>query len=112
VIADRIPHSDQGLATYANPRPYTTSITVPSTPCASCTLQLIQVMTDKPQVNGDYQKYFSCADVEVLPAGSTGDPPPAPAGDEGGCRCTPVRAPPITAWVPLALIGCLLLRRR
>jgi hypothetical protein len=51
---------------------YSTEITLPSTPCDNCTLQLIQVMTDRP----NNPPYFTCADI-ILTA-------PAGAGGTGG----------------------------
>lgn len=110
IVLDQIPHSSEGSASYSDPRPYGVSVTLPSEPCEACTLQLIQVMTDKPLAGGDHQKYFSCADVEILPPGSAGDPPPAEDDEPGGCRCTPARAPAAPAMIGL-LLGLACLRR-
>jgi hypothetical protein len=61
----------------------TATITVPDTPCASCTLQLRQLMTGaaKPY-------YWSCAAIKIVPAGgSTGATTgsgPSGAGGAGG----------------------------
>ncbi len=50
---------------------YTQTITLPDIECSDCTLQLIQVMTDRsPPTN-----YYSCADIQLT---RTGNPP---AGD-------------------------------
>jgi MYXO-CTERM domain-containing protein len=62
-----------------------TDITLPNVECANCTLQLIQVMTDKPPYTTDLASndiYFNCADI-VLSASA---PDAAPAGipDAGG----------------------------
>ena len=55
--------------------PYTAEITLPNTPCDNCTLQLIQVMTDR---NGN-PSYYNCADIILTaPTGSGG------AGGTGG----------------------------
>ena len=43
------------------------TITVPSTPCASCTLQLRQLMTGSAK-----PYYWSCAAIKIVPAGSAG----------------------------------------
>lgn len=57
-------------------------ITLPNIECDNCTLQFIQVMTDKPpytiDVNSD-DIYFNCADI-VLKAGT---PPPSATPDAG-----------------------------
>lgn len=43
LIQDRIPHSNAAPSpSFANPRPYSTTITVPNVSCSECTLQLIQ----------------------------------------------------------------------
>ena len=63
VSADNIPHNGGApQPSFASPRMYTGLMwTVPNTPCAGCTLQLIQVMTDRnPPTN-----YYSCADIEI-----------------------------------------------
>ncbi|MBC7386902.1 MAG: lytic polysaccharide monooxygenase [Cryobacterium sp.] len=54
-----------------NVHAYETNVTVPSTPCTNCTLQLIQYMTE----NNPPTLYYSCADVEIRAAGS---PMPSP----------------------------------
>ena len=49
---------------------YTQSITLPDIECNDCTLQLIQVMTDRtPPTN-----YYSCADIQLTTTGAL--PPP------------------------------------
>jgi hypothetical protein len=54
-------------------RNYTQTITLPDIECDDCTLQLIQVMTDRdPPTN-----YYSCADIQLT---ATGTAPP-PGGD-------------------------------
>ena len=70
VLADGIPHED-GKQYYAY------DVTLPDMPCETCTLQLIQVMTDKMPwgpAGGD-DLYYQCADLVLDPAagGSTGD---------------------------------------
>jgi len=71
LIEDQIPHSNAAPSpTMANPRHYTHPITIPNTPCASCSLQFIQVMTDRNPPT----LYFSCADIEIV----------APGGADGG----------------------------
>lgn len=56
---------------------YTQQITLPTTPCANCTLQLMQVM----QVNEPYNSfYWQCADIVIA-----GDEP-QPEDTSGGCQ--------------------------
>lgn len=50
---------------------YEATVTVPNTPCTGCTLQMIQYMTETVPAS----LYFSCADIEIRPAGS---PVPSP----------------------------------
>jgi hypothetical protein len=82
VLVDNIP--DKPGATATNPNEYSQNITVPNTPCTNCTIQVIQVMLDNPAMPTDY---FSCADIVILPAGSTlpaQNPGPYPPGSSGG----------------------------
>ncbi len=60
---------------------YTAQVTLPTTPCTNCTLQLMQVMTTTEPYNSFY---WQCADIMIA-----GDVPP-PGKDEpdtttGGC---------------------------
>jgi hypothetical protein len=43
------------------PHQYSTTVTLPSTPCENCTLQMIQVMTDRSPPSN----YYSCADIRI-----------------------------------------------
>lgn len=64
---------------------YTQAITLPTTPCASCTLQLIQVMTTDVPYNSFY---YQCADIAIGEGGNPGmpvDPAPGDDGVDGGC---------------------------
>jgi Synergist-CTERM protein sorting domain-containing protein len=80
LVEDAIPHRNDNPArpTFANPRHYAHEITVPTTPCAGCTLQFIQVMEDRNPPT----LYFSCADIEIVAptpdAGFAPDADPAP----------------------------------
>jgi len=61
---------------------HTVMVTLPDEPCEECTLQLIQVMTDKPPFTaGGDDIYYQCADIVILPGegGGTGG-----AGTGGG----------------------------
>jgi len=55
---------------------YTQEITLPDVECETCTLQLIQMMTDKPPYGDGNDIYFSCADIALR----AGTPPPPDAG--------------------------------
>ncbi|MDX2010609.1 MAG: SCE4755 family polysaccharide monooxygenase-like protein [Myxococcaceae bacterium] len=61
VLVDNIPDA---------PRPnqrYTMRVRLPDTPCTNCTLQVIQMMTDKPPYGDGNDIYFQCADLVLLP---------------------------------------------
>jgi uncharacterized protein (TIGR03382 family) len=74
-----------------NGRPYTQQITFPNIECDHCTLQVIQLMTDKPPyttVPTSDDIYFQCADIQ-LKVGAT--PPPdagVTPGDDAGTTTT------------------------
>ncbi|MBS1962838.1 MAG: lytic polysaccharide monooxygenase [Bdellovibrionales bacterium] len=53
---------------------FETTITVPSTPCTNCTIQLIQYMTE----NDPPSLYYSCGDIEIRAAGSNPVPTSTP----------------------------------
>lgn len=59
------------------PHAFSAEIQVPDVVCDNCTLQMIQVMTDRnPPVN-----YYSCADIQIKAADDpTVTPPAAPSG--------------------------------
>jgi hypothetical protein len=59
------------------PKEFEQTITVPNTPCANCTLQFTQFMTDTGT------NYYSCSDIVIVPANGTPAPSPTPkAGDD------------------------------
>jgi hypothetical protein len=64
------------------------TVRLPDVECDACTLQLIQVMTDKPPYDGGDDFYYQCADLVLSRTAPVGGPPPptggAPAGG-GGC---------------------------
>jgi hypothetical protein len=55
---------------------YTQTITLPNVACEACTLQVIQVMTDKPPYGDGNDIYYQCADLALR----TGAPAPPDAG--------------------------------
>ncbi len=76
---------------------YTQSITLPTTPCTDCTLQLMQIMTTAVPYNSFY---YQCADITI-----EGDPT-GPAEVQGGCSTGAGAGP------GMLLLGAVLLRRR
>jgi hypothetical protein len=85
---------------------YTQQITLPTTPCANCTLQLMQIMTT--QVPYD-SFYYQCADIAIaVGGGSGGSGEPMGAGDDGGCSAGSGGG----AGVLVILAGLLALRSR
>jgi hypothetical protein len=86
VLEDNIGDRDVG----AGDRGYSIDVTLPDVECQNCTLQLIQVMTDKPPwgPGGGNDIYYQCADI-VLSATAPAEPEPGCApgvvgGADGG----------------------------
>jgi hypothetical protein len=92
VVLDAIPDSPIADDTY------TKTITLPSIECETCTLQVIQVMSDKPPYGDGNDIYYQCADIALRagtpPPPDAGTPPAAspdagatepPGGVSGGC---------------------------
>lgn len=69
---------------------YSVQVTLPDIECDNCTLQLIQVMYDKPPfVPNTNDIYYRCADLTLRRGAGNGDagptpPPPADAGPSNG----------------------------
>jgi len=61
------------------PHIYQTTITLPTTPCESCTLQMIQVMTENPSMPSNY---YSCVDLRI-----SNSPPTSPPGSSNPSDC-------------------------
>jgi uncharacterized protein (TIGR03382 family) len=98
---------------------YEVQVTLPDIECDNCTLQLIQMMTDKPPFSlPGNDIYYRCADLTLRTgAGSVDAGPPAPDagpgggggdGDGGGCNAGGQSAPGF-AWLlalgALAYVG-------
>jgi len=79
VLADRIPDAAGGLTHGA------VTVTLPDLECSGCTLQLIQVMTDKPPYDGLDDFYYQCADLVLTSTPGTAPPQPPGAPASGGC---------------------------
>jgi len=82
---------------------YTQQITLPTTPCENCTLQLIQVMTTQVPYNSFY---FQCADIRIGDGGG-GDAGTTGGDTSGGCSTGGSGA-----GLGIALLGLIALRRR
>lgn len=73
---------------------YTQQVTLPDVECDRCTLQVIQVMTDKPPYGDGNDIYYQCADLTLSKAGTaeedagstTSETPQTSAKTESGCR--------------------------
>jgi hypothetical protein len=92
-------------------------VALPDIECDSCTLQLIQVMTDKPPFDGLDDFYYQCADLRLSSTAPLGGPPPLPppsitaqsstSSASGGCASVPGGASML-----VLLLGRIALRRR
>lgn len=107
ILADRIMHPALSL-----------DVVLPNVECNNCTLQLIQMMTDKPPYTIDAASndiYFACVDLVLTaappdagvppPNGDAGNEPPVTSSDSGGCSA----AGASSSLLALAALG---LRRR
>ncbi len=78
VIADDIPDINGGMTSL--------EITLPNIECDNCTLQVTQIMYDKPPYGDGNDLYYQCADLTL--SGTTPDagptPDAAPTPDAGG----------------------------
>ncbi|MBI5509415.1 MAG: lytic polysaccharide monooxygenase [Deltaproteobacteria bacterium] len=96
-----------GIADRTGGGTYEVQVTLPDLECERCTLQVIQVMTDKPPYGDGNDIYYQCSDL-VLTRGELPPPPPGlEADDAGGCTCD---AAPGTAALVVALL--VITRRR
>lgn len=71
VLADHVADAPGGVNTHG-----VVSVQLPDVECDSCTLQLVQVMTDKPPYDGGDDFYFQCADLVLSRTLPVGGPPP------------------------------------
>ncbi|MEQ9152749.1 MAG: lytic polysaccharide monooxygenase [Parvibaculum sp.] len=109
---------------------YAIDVTLPDVACSNCTLQIIQVMYDKPPytIPGN-EMYYQCIDLVLVraptpdggvvdagatpDAGTMADASSTPPDDEDtGCRCVPRRRARPGVLVALALGGLWLVRHR
>ncbi len=89
---------------------YEVEVTLPDLTCERCTLQVIQVMLDKPPYGDGDDLYYQCADLVL------GDGENIPDEDDaGGCACASAsgsRSPAATAMLLALLLLPPLARRR
>lgn len=105
--------------------PYMSMVQLPNVECENCTLQLIQMMTDKPPYGDGNDIYFQCADIALRtgggstsPDGGTGNPGTGadagvdnggdPDNISGGCSTSGGSA----SWILVGLGAFGLARRR
>ncbi len=95
---------------------YKQMVTLPNITCENCTLQVIQMMTDKPPYGDGNDIYFQCADIALRTGTPTPDAPLSPdAGggtpsSSGGCQTGGA-----TSWLTVMAmvgLGALVVRRR
>lgn len=89
ILLNNIPDL-QGAVSDLNPRNYSANITVPTTLCNPCSLQLIQYMTE----NTPPTLYYSCADIRIVAPGTQLDggvatPDAGTAGSDAGTVVIP-----------------------
>lgn len=78
VLLDEIPD-------VAGQSAYTRDITLPDLECENCTLQVIQMMTDKPPYGDGNDIYFQCADLSLRSAAGPDGGLDGSGGASGGC---------------------------
>ena len=76
VLYDDIADSNGGVNNF--------DIVVPETPCDNCTLQVVQVMTDKAPYGDGNDLYYQCADIRIIAAGTGDDMGIADMGNDAG----------------------------
>lgn len=115
ILADCIPDlPGGGIGSY--------DITLPNIECENCTLQVIQVMTDKPPFGDGNDMYYQCADLALRAGNGNGDGGPGnpdagvepdaggdPDPGDDGCQAA---GPPSLSTLLLMLGMLVLLRRR
>ncbi len=85
---------------------YEASITLPDTECDVCTIQLIQLMTDKAPYGDGNDLYYHCIDVRLVEGGGPDEL------DEQGCGCTTSGGPGASFMALFVFLGLSCARRR
>lgn len=97
---------------------YSLEVTLPDIACDKCTLQIIQVMTDKPPYGDGNDLYYQCADLVLTKDSSPPDSTPQrgtdpSASESGGCGSAAHRAVPIEGCTAFAgMLAFILAARR
>lgn len=90
---------------------YTQAVTLPDIECDNCTLQVIQVMSDKPPYGDGNDLYYQCVDL-VLSSAATGASTTAETLDDEGCGCRSSGSGGALVLGLLGLLGLGAARRR
>lgn len=113
-----------GIEDKSGTQTYTQQVTLPNVECDNCTLQLIQMMTDKPPYGNGDDLYYQCADIVLKrsapDAGVVADaaaPPDAAVGGSsapaaGGDGCQIVRCDTRPWSLAVVAVGALILSAR
>ncbi len=110
VLADDIADRDGGGE-------YSHEVQLPDEPCETCTLQLVQVMTDKAPYGDGNDLYYGCVDLvldpDLGPGEFEGPPTQEDPADEdaAGCGCTASGSGAL-GWLGLGVLGALIGRRQ
>ena len=97
---------------------YSQEITLPDVACDNCTLQLIQVMTDKPPYGDGNDLYYQCADIVLSKDDSAASdagassPSASPKADDGGCASSGSRPGSLATFLVAAALATAVARRR
>lgn len=96
VLIDDIPDRDGGG--------YTQTVTLPDVECDNCTLQVIQVMTDKAPYGDGNDLYYQCVDLVLSRSASEGSTT-AETREEEGCGCRSGGGPAVGLVGAVGLLG-------
>jgi len=95
-----------GIADRSGGGMYSQEVTLPDIECSNCTLQVIQVMSDKPPYGDGNDMYYQCADLVLSvdadpedPTATTADPPV----ESDGCSCSSAGPVQVLVLTPLLL---------
>ncbi|MEZ4382994.1 MAG: SCE4755 family polysaccharide monooxygenase-like protein [Nannocystaceae bacterium] len=72
-----------GIADVDGVHDYEVDVTLPAIECAACTVQILQIMTDKAPYGDGNDIYYHCVDVQLVAGGGEH----MLTGEEAGCGC-------------------------
>ena len=94
-VLEELPDPSGSDGNIGDGRKWAAAITLPSTPCANCTLQVIQAMNGNTTADvgtpAPGSTYFQCADLVLVAEGEPIPPPPTGEGEgeePAGCSST------------------------